>query len=326
MLSAQSPVKSTVRNSPSEAKNPKYVLRGLVAATFTPFKQNGDLDMKTIEAQTPQLIQNGVEGLFVCGSTGEGPSMTLSERQAVLEATLAAANHAVPVAAHVGHNCLRDAQTLATHAESSGAAAIASITPGFFKPASEAVFVDYLAELATAAPETPLYYYHFPERVASGLELEVIIANAIERIPTFAGVKYTHNDFAELSRIRERFGSDVQILFGRDELFLKALDSGWHDFVGSTYNYANAIFLPLRKSFMAEDRKKAEALQACVDNLLELLIQLPPISGQKVLLECVGLSSGPVRLPLRNFSVDEYALAVEGMRAILDKAQSLASA
>jgi N-acetylneuraminate lyase len=318
------PIETAISTNKLAPQKSKHALHGLVAATFTPFSENGDLDLSSVRQQTPRLIAGGVEGLFVCGSTGEGPSMTLDERQAVLDATLEAAQGVVPVAAHVGHNCLRDAQELAAHAETRGAAAIASITPGFYKPASESVFVDYLVALAESAPKTPLYYYHFPGRVPSTLDLETIIALALERIPTFAGVKYTHTDFAELARIRNSFGSSAQILFGRDELFLKALDKGWHDFVGSTYNYANAIFVPLRKAFQSGDRKTAEALQACVDDLLELLIQLPPISGQKVLLECVGLSSGPVRLPLRNLTAEEQARAVSGMRAILDKAQSLA--
>ena len=273
-------------------------LRGLIAATYTPMRDDQSLAMEKIAPLMEHLIASGVEGVFVCGSTGEGLSLTTEERLSLAEEAVAAVAGRIPVIVHVGHNSIGDARRLAAQAERLGVDAISTIAPGFYKPSQSSELVDFMARISEAAPETPLFYYHFPQRVATGIELNAILEQAAKRIPQLAGVKYTHNDFDELSSCRRQYNERYQFLFGRDELFLKSLQAGFHDFVGSTYNYALPIFTALRTAFQQDNQEECIRLQRLVDELLALIIDLPGFSGQKILMNHSGFDCGPSRCPL----------------------------
>ena len=120
-------------------------LTGLIAATFTPLQANGRLDLDAIPAVVEQLINERVQGLYVCGGTGEGVSLSTAERKATLEAFIQAANGHIPVIAQVGHTSLVEAKELAAHAAAAGAAAISAIPPLYFKPESIVTVLDCLA-------------------------------------------------------------------------------------------------------------------------------------------------------------------------------------
>ena len=89
---------------------------GLIAATFTPMQNNGELNISAIPSIVSQLLKEGAAGLYVCGGTGEGTSLTNDERMAVAEAYISAANGKVPVFIHVGQDSLFAARELAKHA------------------------------------------------------------------------------------------------------------------------------------------------------------------------------------------------------------------
>ena len=100
-------------------------LEGMVAATFTPLDENGDVNLSVID-------KYAIKGIFVCGTTGEFSSLTIDERKLILEKWLVSARKRFKVIAHVGSNCQRSAMELARHAAQVGADAIASIAPSFF--------------------------------------------------------------------------------------------------------------------------------------------------------------------------------------------------
>src|SRR5687767_3858693 len=126
--------------------------RGLVAAAFTPMRADGTVDLGPIERQAERLIADGVDGAFVCGTTGEGPSLSVTERQQVAgrwcEVTRGVRR--LPVIVHVGHTSLPDCRALAAHAQACGAAAVALIAPYFFKPGNVEDLVSFCAEVAAA--------------------------------------------------------------------------------------------------------------------------------------------------------------------------------
>src|SRR5438105_15938504 len=110
-------------------------LTGLIAAPFTAFHDDGSLNLALIEKQAASLLANGVTGAFICGTTGEGPSLTTAERMQVAERWQSAAGAQLRVIVHVGHTALGDCQALAAHAQQIGAAAIGCVAPFFYKPA-----------------------------------------------------------------------------------------------------------------------------------------------------------------------------------------------
>ena len=109
-------------------------LTGLTAAAFTPLNNDATLDIDRIPSLVEHLLRDGVSALYVLGSTGEGISLTIHERQQTATAFVKAAASRVPVVVHVGHNCLQEAQTLAMHAQQIGASAISAVPPCYFRP------------------------------------------------------------------------------------------------------------------------------------------------------------------------------------------------
>src|SRR5690349_10028693 len=137
-------------------------LTGLIAAPFTAFHADGKLNLGMIKQQAELLRQNKVAGAFVCGTTGEGVSLSLPERQQIAEKWREWVGPELAVIVHVGHTCQEDACQLASHAQQMGAAAIAAVAPYFFQAASPNDLVDFFAPIAGAAPDLPFYYYHIP--------------------------------------------------------------------------------------------------------------------------------------------------------------------
>src|SRR5699024_2482100 len=116
---------------------------------------------------------------------------TIEERMAVAEAYVKAANKRIIVMVHVGHSSVKEARKLAAHAEQVGADAFSSVSAFYFKPSSVKALVLSLAEIASAAPNTPFYYYNIPHLTGVSMDMLEVIQQAEELIPNFAGLKYT---------------------------------------------------------------------------------------------------------------------------------------
>src|SRR5690242_19477076 len=110
-------------------------LHGLVAAPHTPMTAAGEVNLRDIEQQAQLLVEGGVIAAFVCGTTGEGLSLTSEERKAVAERWVKVAPASLPLIVHVGHTSAGEARALAAHAQKIGARAVSALAPFFFKPA-----------------------------------------------------------------------------------------------------------------------------------------------------------------------------------------------
>src|SRR5262249_26108109 len=138
-------------------------LHGLVAATHTPFRADGQLNLTVVEKQAEHLLRTGVHTVFLGGSTGESHSLTVEERLALARRwSEVVRGSPLRLVVHVGSNCLADGLTLAAQAQSLGAAAIAALAPSYFKPRSLDALVTCCAEIAGAAPALPFYFYDIP--------------------------------------------------------------------------------------------------------------------------------------------------------------------
>jgi N-acetylneuraminate lyase len=285
-----------------------HKITGLVAAPFTPFHPNGSLNLDMIEKQALALSKAGVRGAFVCGTTGEGLSLTVAERKHVAERWVAVAPKQLSVLVHVGHNCLADAQELAGHAQRIGAHSVSTVAPSFFKPASASDLVDFFATVASAAPELPFYYYHMPGMTGVSFPAFEVMRLAAERIPTFAGIKFTHEDIMDYQRSLEFAGGRFDVLFGRDEILLSALAVGARGAVGSTYNYAAEVYHRVIAAFEKGDLDTARAEQARAVVMIEALIRFGGgVIAGKAIMRMIGFDCGPVRPPLKSLSGEQCA-------------------
>ena len=303
----------------------------LIAAPFTAFHPDGTLDLDAVPDQARLLRGNGVAGAFVCGTTGECGSLTVDERRQVAErwAEAAAAAHthgdavtgsAAPASSrrpeplqiivHVGHSCLEDARRLAAHAADLGVAGIASVGPYYHRPAGIDELVDWCARVAAAAPDLPFFYYHIPSLTGVDLPMDAFLVAAAKRIPTFAGIKFTHHGLGELARCREAAAETPdppELLFGRDEMLLPALSLGVRAAVGSTYNFAAPLYLALARSLHDGDLEAARQAQATARRMIEVAGRYGGQPALKAVAGMVGRDLDPCRPPLRTLDAEQRA-------------------
>jgi len=274
--------------------------RGLVAAPFTPFHADRSLNLDVIPAYARFLRDNGVGAAFVCGTTGEGLSLTLEERLRIAERWVACADDRLRVIVHVGHTCLTDARTLTAHAAKIGASAVSALTPCFFKPRNNAEVVNWCEAVASAAPALPFYYYNIPSMTGIDYPVVDFLAQAQDRIPSLAGVKYTHENLPDYKACVAFAQGRYDILFGRDELLLEGTDAGALGAVGSTYNYAAPLYLRLLAARTAGRATEARALQDTAIKMIAICngIGVTHLAASKALMAMLGVDCGPVRLPL----------------------------
>jgi N-acetylneuraminate lyase len=285
-------------------------LQGLIAAPFTPMHSNGSINTAIIPAYYEMLKANGVTGAFICGSTGEGVSMTTKEKMQVAEAWAACTNQdeAFKVMLFLGGTSIADCKELALHAQQIGLYAISFTAPFYFKPANVEMLAKACMEVASATPGMPFYYYHIP--VLTGVDFAMYdLLKAIDgRIPNFAGVKYTHEDFMDFLSCMHYQDGKYDMLWGRDENMLSALPLGTKGAVGSTFNYAPSLYYEMIDAFNNNDLKKAQALQQQSIDMIRLLGKYGGIATGKAYMKLIGLDCGEFRLPVKNMTADQFEL------------------
>jgi N-acetylneuraminate lyase len=275
-------------------------LRGLVAATFTPMTEAGSLNLAAIEKQAAHLLNHEITAAFICGSTGEGLSLSADERRQmtrrwgeVIQGT------PLKLIVHVGHNALPEAQALAAEAQRCGAHAISALAPNYFKPATVADLVDTCAAVASAAPAVPFYFYDIPSMTGVHFPMREFLELAAQRIPTLAGLKFTNADHASLQQCLACSRGAFDILYGNDECLLSAWVLGVRGAVGSTYNLIAPVFHRLLAAFERADFAAAQAEQLKAVEFARLCSRFGYLAAAKAAMRFVGVDCGPVRLPLR---------------------------
>jgi N-acetylneuraminate lyase len=281
-------------------------LHGLVAATLTPFKSDGQLNLPVVAKQAELLLRNGVNTVFICGSTGESYSLTVEERLALAQRwSEVARGSALRVVVHVGSNCLADARTLASQAQSLGTTAIAALAPNYFKPKSLDDLIACCGEIAGAAPALPFYFYDIPMLTGVHFSMPEFLSVASERIPTLAGLKFTNADLMAYQRCLHTHGGKFDIPWGLDEYLLAALALGAAGGVGSSYNFAAPVYHRMMAAFSKGDLVTARKEQFRSVQLIELLAASGYIGSAKMVMGLLGVEVGPARLPNANPTMEQ---------------------
>ncbi len=290
-----------------------FRLTGLVAATFTPMHDDGSLNLDRVGPIVEHLIERQLAALYVCGSTGEGPLLTVEEREATAAAFVQAAAGRLPVVVQVGHSSVAEARRLAAHAQQIGADAVSAVAPYYFKPTSVDVLLSCLAEMTAGAPALPFYYYHIPAITGVALDPVELFNRAADRLPTLAGIKYTAPTLDEFQTLQSAAGGRYDVLHGRDEMLLAGLATGARGAVGSTYNFAAPLYHALIEAFDGGDVERARSLQATAVSMIRAILHHGQ-AGLKAAMGLFGPDCGPVRLPL----VSLGRPAIEQLRADLE--------
>ena len=282
-------------------------IHGLIDAPFTPFYANGDVNLEPIPAYAALLARNGLKGVFINGSSGEGYMLTEDERMKLAEAWIKAVPKDFKVIVHVGSCCVRSSQRLAAHAQQIGAWGIGAMAPPFPKIGRIEELVKYCEEIASAAPSLPFYFYHIPAFNGAYLSMLDLLKAVDGRIPNFAGIKYTFESLYEYNRCRRYKDGKYDMLHGQDETILPCLAMGGaQGGIGGTTNYNGRVLTGILDAWAAGDLERARELQNYAQDVIDVICHFRGnIVGGKRMMKLIGLDLGPNRTPFQNVTDEE---------------------
>ncbi len=282
-------------------------IQGLIDAPFTPFDAEGNLNLAPIPAYAAMLQKNGLKGVFVNGSSGEGYMLTTDERKALAEAWVKAAPESFKVIVHVGSCCVRDSKELARHAAEIGAWGIGAMAPPFPKIGRVEELVKYIEEIASGAPELPFYFYHIPAFNGAFLPMLDLLKAVDGRVPNFAGIKYTFESIYEYNQCRLYKNGKYDMLHGQDETILPCLAMGGaRGGIGGTTNYNGSELTAIIDAWNRGDIEAAREHQNFAQEVINVICRYRGnIVGGKRIMKLIGLDLGPNRTPFRNVTDDE---------------------
>jgi 4-hydroxy-tetrahydrodipicolinate synthase len=258
-------------------------------------------------------IRSGIHGLFVAGTSGEGPLMSPLERRQVTDATIEAVRGRIPVVVHCGAADTRTTADLASHAESAGASAIAVVAPYFYAHGPEAIH-SHFARVAEAAPSVPHYIYENPDRTGYSIGVDVVL-RLVASIPNILGVKDTGDSVGRLMMYLSLGDPAPEVFTGNNVLIHPALCIGAKGAVSTLANVAPELFVGLYRSF--EEGRSTEALeyQKVVVHLQSCLAGLPYVPVVKYLLRLKSLPGGESRAPHLPLSEEQRGMLIDRIKA-----------
>ena len=291
---------------------------GLIDAPFTPFYENGEVNYEPIPAYAAMLQKNGMQGVFINGSSGEGYMLTDEERMKLAETWVAAAPEGFKVIVHVGSCCVKASRKLAEHAQKIGAWGVATMAPPFPKIGRIEELVKYIEEIACGAPNLPFYYYHIPAFNGAFLPMVKLLEAVDGRVPNFAGIKYTFESIYEYNQCRMYKNGKFDMLHGQDETILPSLAMGGaQGGIGGTTNYNGKELAGIIDAWKAGDLELARERQNFSQEVINVICRYRGnIVGGKRIMKLIGLDLGKNRTPFQNMTDEEEAAMKAELEAI----------
>ena len=293
-------------------------IKGLIDAPFTPFYPNKEVNYEIIPEYANLLARNGLKGVFINGSSGEGYMLDEDERMKLAEAWVKAVPQDFKVIVHVGSTCVRSSKRMAEHAQAIGAWAIGAMAPPFPKVNRVEELVKYCEEIACGAPNLPFYFYHIPAFNGAFLSMYDFLKAVDGRIPNFAGIKYTFESLYEYNRCRRYANGKFDMLHGQDETILPCLAMGGaQGGIGGTTNYNGRCLTGIQAAWEAGDLEKARELQNYAQDVIDVICHFRGnIVGGKRIMKLIGYDLGPNRTPFQNMTDEEEARMKQELEAI----------
>ena len=291
---------------------------GLIDAPFTPFHENGEVNLEPIGAYAAMLAKNGLKGVFINGSSGEGYMLTEEERMQLAERWMEVAPKDFKVIVHVGSCCVKASRMLAAHAQKIGAWGIGAMAPPFPKIGRIEELVEYCEEIASGAPGLPFYYYPIPAFNGAFLPMVELLKAVDGRIPNFAGIKYTFESIYEYNQCRLYKDGKFDMLHGQDETILPSLAMGGaQGGIGGTTNYNGRCLTGIIEAWKAGDIDKARKLQNFAQEVINVICHYRGnIVGGKRIMKLMGLDLGKNRAPFQNMTDEEETRMKAELEAI----------
>lgn len=284
-------------------------ITGLIDAPFTPFNSKNEVNYEIIGQYAQLLANNGLKGVFINGSSGEGFLLTEEERMKLAEKWVSVAPKDFKIIVHVGSTCLESSKKLAKHAQEIGAYAVGSMASPFPKASRVEELVKYCEEIAASAPQLPFYFYHIPALNGVFLPMLPFLEAVDGRIPNFAGIKYTFESLYEYNQCMLYKDGKFDMLHGQDETILSALVMGGaQGGIGGTTNYNGKELVGIIEAWKEGDIETAKERQNFSQEVINVICKYRGnIVGGKRIMKFLGLDMGLNRTPYQNLSDEEEA-------------------
>ncbi len=265
-------------------------LKGVMPALLTPFNDQQQLDTQSLRQLVRFNIAQGMDGLYVGGSTGEAFVQSIAERQEVLEIVAEEAKGKLTLIAHVGTVSTHESQQLARAASRFGYNAVSAVTP-FYYPFSFEEHCDHYRGIIDSAEGLPMVVYNIP--ALSGVKLSLDQINTLVTLPGVGALKQTSGDLFQMEQIR-RAHPDLVLYNGYDEIFASGLLAGADGGIGSTYNIMGWRYQGIVNALKEGDIATAQALQTKCNEVIDLLIKVGVFRGLKTVLHYMGVIDVPL--------------------------------
>ncbi|CAD7970752.1 unnamed protein product [Amoebophrya sp. A25] len=270
-------------------------LQGCITALVTPFTEDDEVDYESLEALVEKQIAEGVDGLLPVGTTGESPTLSHEEHEAVIEFVVKTVNHRVPVIAGAGSNSTIEAVRLTKHAKAVGADAVLSVNPYYNKPTQEGL-MQHFAEVAKVG--IPIVLYNIPGRTNISMTPETVEALHARFPEQIVAIKEASGSLDQASEIAARCPA-VTILSGDDSITLPLMSIGAQGVISVLANMYPKLVKDVTESALTGDWETARISHVRNFLLYKSLFCEPNPCPVKLGMAKLGMiKTARVRLPL----------------------------
>ncbi|MCK6256649.1 2,4-dihydroxyhept-2-ene-1,7-dioic acid aldolase [Fictibacillus sp. KIGAM418] len=299
----------------------KSRLKGSVAPIITPFQEDDSLDLETLRDLINWHIESGSHGISVTGTTGEPSSLTLQEREQVMETAIQSVAGRVPVVPGTGSTNHQETLHLTKRAQEMGADAAMVIVPYYNKPSQHALYNHFKA--VAQSVDIPLIVYNIPGRTGVNLEVNTL-ARLKEDCPNIIGVKESNKDFEHVNRVLLNCGRDFLLFSGIELLCYPMLAIGGKGYISATANVLPGKVAEVYNAWEAGNIEEAMQLHYEMMPLNDVLFRDTNPAPLKAALGMMGKIKPRLRLPmdLPSDSIQEEIRTVLNSYGLLNKVGS----
>lgn len=288
-------------------------IKGVIPALITCFDEAEKFDEKRMRGVVRHLLNQGVHGFYLTGSTGEAFLMNTEERKRVVEVVCDEVKGRLPIIAHIGAIHTTTAVELATHAYEAGVDAISSVPPFYWRFSSDHIYRYY--EMITQSNPLPMIVYNIALAGTLGFDFVQRLAT----IPGVEGMKFTNSTHYEIQMAKSKLGSDFVIYSGADEMALSGLAFGSDGIIGSFYNLIPEIFLGIYNAIQANDLVRAEEYQRQGNEIIMYFLRHDFFALMKLALGWIDVDAGYCRTPFFRYDAEREKQFRAELKALRDE-------
>ena len=277
------------------------MFKGLGTALVTPFDENGAVDFPALEKLVDGQLNGGVDALFVCGTTGEPPTMSQKERDTVIKAVIGQIKGRIPVFVGTGSNDCAHAVELSKHAEALGADGVLAVTPYYNKCTQEGLYLYYKA--INDAIGLPIIAYNVPGRTGVNVKPETV--EKLTSLKNVKGIKEASGNIAQILEVSRRIrGSQISLYSGDDCIAIPIMSAGGSGLISVASNAIPSIVSEMIHAWLDGDHEKALDMQLKYQPFFDgMFLEVNPIPV-KTACSLLGMCKPYMRLPLTTLTAD----------------------